>query len=155
MKQQSMVSYTVLYKKLQMKLLTQVKYGLKFIISLTVKVSSEVSKEAPFTNFNLHYNTDRELSLYDDTTINILKLLKILFRMNNNFSNGGGHNVATKEFTNWKLAVKLNRQLEEPLVVASGTLPGWSIHLTKQFPFIFPFETRIFFCNQLHLAILV
>ena len=67
------------------------------------KVSSEVSKEAPFTNFNLHYNTDRELSLYDDTTINILKLLKILFRMNNNFSNGGGHNVATKEFTNWKL----------------------------------------------------
>ena len=71
-----MVSYTVLYKKLQMKLLTQVKYGLKFIISLTVKVSSEVSKEAPFTNFNLHYNTDRELSLYDDTTINILKLLK-------------------------------------------------------------------------------
>lgn len=40
------------------------------------KVSSEVSKEAPFTNFNLHYNTDRELSLYDDTTINILKLIK-------------------------------------------------------------------------------
>ncbi|KAF6071938.1 HECT-domain (ubiquitin-transferase) family protein [Candida albicans] len=86
------------------------------------KVSSEVSKEAPFTNFNLHYNTDRELSLYDDTTINILKLLKILFRMNNNFSNGG--------------------------VVASGTLPGWSIHLTKQFPFIFPFETRIFFLQS-------
>lgn len=112
------------------------------------KVSSEVSKEAPFTNFNLHYNTDRELSLYDDTTINILKLLKILFRMNNNFSNGGGHNVATKEFTNWKLTVKLNRQLEEPLVVASGTLPGWSIHLTKQFPFIFPFETRIFFLQS-------
>ena len=27
--------------------------------------------------------------------------------MNNNFSNGGGHNVATKEFTNWKLAVRV------------------------------------------------
>ena len=44
--------------------------------------------------------------------------------------------------------MKLNRQLEEPLVVASGTLPGWSIHLTKQFPFIFPFETRIFFLQS-------
>lgn len=115
------------------------------------KVSAEVSKESPFTNFNFHYNVDRELSIYDDTTINILKLLKILFRMNNNNNNNSGnglHNVSTKEFTNWKLTVKLNRQLEEPLVVASGTLPGWSIHLTKQFPFIFPFETRIFFLQS-------
>lgn len=66
-------------------------------------MSAEVSKESPFTNFNFHYNVDRELSIYDDTTINILKLLKILFRMNNNNNNNSGnglHNVSTKEFTN-------------------------------------------------------
>ncbi|KAL6454785.1 UFD4 Ubiquitin fusion degradation protein 4 [Candida maltosa Xu316] len=105
------------------------------------KVSSEVSKETPFTNYNLIHN-ERELNIYDVTTIGILKLLKNLYRMNTKGV------IPIKDFTNWKLTVKLNRQLEEPLVVASGTLPGWSIHLTKQFPFIFPLETRIFFLQS-------
>lgn len=106
------------------------------------KISSEVSKENPFTNFALQ-NTDSELNAYDGTTISILKLLNDLYHMN---INTGA--VPNKDFTNWKLTVKLNRQLEEPLVVASGTLPGWSIHLTKRFPFIFPLETRIFFLQS-------
>ncbi|SJM84453.1 related to Ubiquitin fusion degradation protein 4 [Zygosaccharomyces bailii] len=48
-------------------------------------------------------------------------------------------------FVNAKLSAKLSRQLEEPLIVAGGVLPDWSLYLTKNCPFLFPFETRIFF----------
>ncbi|KAI5951077.1 UFD4 [Candida jiufengensis] len=111
------------------------------------KVSSEVNRENSYNNYNFSFN-EHELDVYDKTTINILKLLKVLFKMNVYVGNSGKKNIPVKDFTNWKLTVKLNRQLEEPLVVASGTLPGWSIHLTKQFPFIFPLETRIFFLQS-------
>lgn len=48
-------------------------------------------------------------------------------------------------FINAKLSAKLSRQLEEPLVIASGILPSWSLQLTKDYNFIFPLETRLFF----------
>ncbi|KAG5421105.1 UFD4 [Candida metapsilosis] len=108
------------------------------------KVSNEVSNEDVFNNYNTHVD-DSELTVYDETTIGVLQLLKVLFKMNTFVHDGGKPSVPVKEFINWKLTAKLNRQLEEPLVVASGTLPGWSIHLTKQLPFIFPLATRIFF----------
>lgn len=89
---------------------------------------------------------DNEFEEYDKTTVNILKLLKVLFEMNtfckNNVSNS--NSIPIDKFMNWKLTVKLNRQLEEPLVVASGTLPGWCINIAKQFPFIFPLDARMF-----------
>lgn len=91
-------------------------------------------------------NNVSELDNYDKNTINILKLLKVLFEMNSFVNNNhpNMNNIPNESFMNWKLTVKLNRQLEEPLVVASGTLPGWSINVTKKFPFIFPLDTRIF-----------
>lgn len=48
-------------------------------------------------------------------------------------------------FINPKLSAKLSRQLEEPLIVASGILPTWSLQLTKNYFFLFPLETRLFF----------
>ncbi|QLQ78176.1 hypothetical protein HG537_0A04230 [Torulaspora globosa] len=48
-------------------------------------------------------------------------------------------------FINAKLSAKLSRQLEEPLVIASGILPAWSLQLTKDYNFVFPLETRLFF----------
>ncbi|ODV78242.1 uncharacterized protein CANTADRAFT_90611 [Suhomyces tanzawaensis NRRL Y-17324] len=113
------------------------------------KVSSILSSESKFTNNNLN-SVESEFDIYDHTTLSILKLLKVLFEMNNfvkhNISNG--NLVEDSNFMNWKMTVKLNRQLEEPLVVASGTLPGWCIHTTKNFPFIFPLETRMFFLQS-------
>lgn len=97
-------------------------------------------------SYNFQGN-DNEIENYDQTTINILKLLKILFEINS-FNANNNKVVSDDLFTNYKLTAKLNRQLEEPLVVASGTLPGWSIHITKLFPFIFPLETRIFFLQS-------
>lgn len=53
--------------------------------------------------------------------------------------------VKSDSFINSKLSAKLARQLDEPLVVASGALPDWSLFLTRRFPFLFPFDTRMLF----------
>ncbi|KAL1297833.1 hypothetical protein AAFC00_006361 [Neodothiora populina] len=51
-------------------------------------------------------------------------------------------------FVNTKLTAKLNRQLEEPLIVASNCLPTWSEDLARLYPFLFPFETRHLFLQS-------
>ncbi|KAG5458360.1 MAG: hypothetical protein BJ554DRAFT_1422, partial [Olpidium bornovanus] len=51
--------------------------------------------------------------------------------------------LSPKEFVNAKLTAKLRRQLDEPLIVASNAFPDWCRDLPRQFPFLFPFETRI------------
>lgn len=48
-------------------------------------------------------------------------------------------------FINSKLSAKLSKQLDEPLIIASGALPEWTLHLTREFSFLFPFESRMFF----------
>ncbi|CAR26071.1 hypothetical protein ZYGR_0E00500 [Zygosaccharomyces rouxii] len=55
------------------------------------------------------------------------------------------NNLPNDLFVNAKLSAKISRQLEEPLIVAGGVLPDWSLYLTKNYPFLFPFETRMFF----------
>ncbi|CRJ98957.1 hypothetical protein BN1723_017094, partial [Verticillium longisporum] len=52
------------------------------------------------------------------------------------------------QFVNTKLTAKLNRQLEEPLVVASNCLPSWAEDLATLYPFLFPFETRHLFLQS-------
>lgn len=52
------------------------------------------------------------------------------------------------QFVNTKLTAKLNRQLEEPLIVASNCLPTWSEDLARFYPFLFPFETRHLFLQS-------
>ncbi|UTT90583.1 hypothetical protein NDA17_000706 [Ustilago hordei] len=56
--------------------------------------------------------------------------------------------LAESAFVNNKLTAKLNRQLEEPMIVASGCLPAWSTDLPKHFPFLFPFEARFAFLQS-------
>jgi E3 ubiquitin-protein ligase TRIP12 len=86
-------------------------------------------------------------------TSEILKLMKILHEFNSNFEDiiaESKHSirlqaVSSSEFINTKLSAKLNRQLEEPLIVASQCLPPWSEDLARLYPFLFPFETRHLF----------
>lgn len=52
------------------------------------------------------------------------------------------------QFVNPKLTAKLNRQLEEPLIVASNCLPSWSEDLARFYPFLFPFESRHLFLQS-------
>lgn len=49
------------------------------------------------------------------------------------------------QFVNWKLTSKLKRQLDDPLVVASGLVPLWVYYMATTAPFVFPLETRVLF----------
>ncbi|KAG6008900.1 hypothetical protein E4U21_003712 [Claviceps maximensis] len=91
------------------------------------------------------------------TTASILRLLNILHELNANIedvlsehrNNSISVNIEPlSQFVNTKLTAKLNRQLEEPLIVASSCLPGWSEDLARLYPFLFPFETRHLFLQS-------
>lgn len=53
-----------------------------------------------------------------------------------------------RRFVNPNLTAKLNRQLEDPLVVVSSILPQWTIDIVRLYPFLFPFETRYLFVQS-------
>ncbi|KAK9459226.1 uncharacterized protein V1516DRAFT_629373 [Lipomyces oligophaga] len=86
----------------------------------------------------------------DSSTYSILQLLAILNDMNANCIQGVDSSnenlrlisIPAAQFINSKLTSKLNRQLEELLIVGSGSLPDWTEDLTRHFSFLFPFETR-------------
>lgn len=89
-------------------------------------------------------------------TSSILRLLNILHALNANLDDVLAENRDTvklnaeplSQFVNTKLTAKLNRQLEEPLIVASNCLPSWSEDLARFYPFLFPFETRHLFLQS-------
>ena len=91
------------------------------------------------------------------TTAKILRLLKIFHQVNDNIDamldDDNTESLKFKSepvsiFVNTKLTAKLNRQMEEPLIVASNCLPKWTQDLTRLFPFLFPFETRHLFLQS-------
>ncbi|KAI9369337.1 hypothetical protein BJX61DRAFT_159582 [Aspergillus egyptiacus] len=92
----------------------------------------------------------------DPTSASILRLLRVLHAMNTTLDDILAETkdlIALKpeslaQFINTKLTAKLNRQLEEPLIVASSCLPDWSEDLARSFPFLFPFETRHLFLQS-------
>jgi E3 ubiquitin-protein ligase TRIP12 len=89
-------------------------------------------------------------------TSGILRLLNILHGLNANLDDVLSDNreqiklnvEPLSQFVNTKLTAKLNRQLEEPLIVASNCLPSWSEDLARFYPFLFPFETRHLFLQS-------
>ena len=91
------------------------------------------------------------------TTAFILRLLNILHELNANIEDVLAEDKNStisvnveppSQFVNTKLTAKLNRQLEEPLIVASSCLPSWSEDLARLYPFLFPFETRHLFLQS-------
>ncbi|KAJ5506451.1 hypothetical protein N7453_005408 [Penicillium expansum] len=90
------------------------------------------------------------------TTSSIIRLLRVLHEMNATIDDILTDNKDTAtitseplaQFINTKLTAKINRQLEEPLIVASDCLPSWSEDLARLFSFLFPFETRHLFLQS-------
>ncbi|KAE8132563.1 hypothetical protein BDV38DRAFT_207292 [Aspergillus pseudotamarii] len=116
--------------------------------ALTSSTSESAAKNA---------STEMPPSLSQDTTnASIFQLLRLLHEMNatlDDILTESKELVALKpealaQFINTKLTAKLNRQLEEPLIVASSCLPSWSEDLARLFPFLFPFETRHLFLQS-------
>ena len=114
-------------------------------------VTSPPEPESETTSSNLPDSLDK-----NPVTSAILRLLKILHALNANLDDVLVENQAgvklnaepVAQFVNTKLTAKLNRQLEEPLIVASNCLPKWSEDLARLYPFLFPFETRHLFLQS-------
>ncbi|KAJ3349929.1 Ubiquitin fusion degradation protein 4 [Entophlyctis luteolus] len=51
-------------------------------------------------------------------------------------------------FVNNKITAKLNRQLNEPLIVASSVLPPWCHSISTEFSFFLPFESRVVYLES-------
>ncbi|TPX44865.1 hypothetical protein SeLEV6574_g04240 [Synchytrium endobioticum] len=51
-------------------------------------------------------------------------------------------------FNSSKLTAKLNRQLDEPLIVAARVLPTWCSAVARDFAFLVPFETRLVYLQS-------
>jgi E3 ubiquitin-protein ligase TRIP12 len=80
----------------------------------------------------------------DSTCYQVLQLLKALSPAIAKHP----HGISAQDFINRKLTAKANRQLEEPLIVASSCLPTWIYWLMSETPFLFPFETRYLFIQS-------
>ncbi|KAF9924677.1 Ubiquitin fusion degradation protein 4 [Linnemannia zychae] len=114
-------------------------------ISSTVQSQAREETELTFTAAmpkNLSQNADYAP---------ILGLLRVLHGLNDEWRRFYGaeeqlpsvtQHIDQQEFVNSKISAKVNRQLEEPLIVASSCLPNWTVGLVSGFPFLFPFETR-------------
>ena len=117
----------------------------------------ERSSTSPSPDQTSSQDTDLPPSLdKHPVTSGILRLMSILHDLNNNLEDVlAEHKSILKlsaeplsQFVNTKLTAKLNRQLEEPLIVASQCLPSWSEDLSRLYPFLFPFETRHLFLQS-------
>jgi len=110
---------------------------------------------SPSDSSNVDFTTFPPSLAKNPITAEILQLLRILHELNSELdevADAPGVGKVTAEpltrFINSKLTAKLNRQLEEPLIVASSCLPGWSEDLARLYPFLFPFETRHLFLQS-------
>ena len=50
--------------------------------------------------------------------------------------------IHSAEFVNSKLTAKVNRQLQDPIIIMTSNLPVWLRDIASNCPFLFPFETR-------------
>ena len=122
---------------------------------ISTSSSSDIIDEiCPFLTFN-----KSSLDVDLDTT-NILRLLGVLNELNVKAHEifewidkticdlGTLSFVSSRLFVNSKITAKMNRQLDEPLIVASHVLPTWCKYLSYEFPFILPYESRLIYLQS-------
>ncbi|KAF4913168.1 putative ubiquitin fusion degradation protein [Colletotrichum fructicola] len=122
---------------------------------------AETLSFSPNTEANAEENGDGNVPASlakHPSTASILRLLNILHDLNANIEDVVVENSEKdavrlnieplSQFVNTKLTAKLNRQLEEPLIVASNCIPSWAEDLARLYPFLFPFETRHLFLQS-------
>lgn len=85
-----------------------------------------------------------------DSSIEIIVLLRAIFGINRHWSWFYRNCISfvthpalpSSEFINSKLAAKVTRQLQDPLVIMTGNLPSWLPQLAYSCPFLIPFDSR-------------
>lgn len=82
-----------------------------------------------------------------DPSLDVLCLLRALHALNRHwgwiYPNTYYHSIVNQnEFVNSKLTAKVNRQLQDPIIIMTSNLPAWLKEVASVCPFLFPFETR-------------
>ncbi|XP_046911812.2 E3 ubiquitin-protein ligase TRIP12 [Dermatophagoides farinae] len=107
------------------------------------RITKNVSPLEPYIRNNITINVNA-----NDQSVEVIALLRVLYGINRywghlyKFSHIYNPAIPLKEFTNNKLTVKANRQLQDPVVIMTGGLPNWLSELAYACPFMFPFEIR-------------
>jgi E3 ubiquitin-protein ligase TRIP12 len=91
----------------------------------------------------------------NDLSLNAISLLRILHGLNISWYDlYTGTNamfnhqqttlplISKQEFYSTKLTAKINRQLQDPVVIMMGQIPSWITEMGRSCSFLFPFETR-------------
>ncbi|XP_038107081.1 E3 ubiquitin-protein ligase Ufd4 isoform X3 [Culex quinquefasciatus] len=91
------------------------------------------------------------------TVEDVLQLLGQLNSINQSLASSPSNNDKNLEsisnvlipdtFMSKKITNKLQQQIQDPLVLASGSLPKWCEDFNQSCPFLFPFETRQLYFN--------
>ena len=117
-------------------------YTLKFSIDEGL-IPTETNKSADIQHVPDEMNGNLQ------PVLNILRLLYSIVEEQSLADFFAGYlRPLSAEFVNAKLTAKLNRQLEESLVIASDCLPDWATSLTRSHGFLFPFESRFNFLQS-------
>lgn len=83
-----------------------------------------------------------------DPSLDVLCLLRVVQALNRYWgslylSTNYYHPIINPhEFINSKLTAKVNRQLQDPIIIMTSNLPTWLKEVASVCPFLFPFETR-------------
>lgn len=82
-----------------------------------------------------------------DPSLEVLCLLRVLHALNRYWytlyqSTRNKPILPVTDFVNMKLTAKVNRQLQDPIVIMTSSLPSWLKDIGCVCPFLFPFETR-------------
>ena len=123
---------------------------------------SLIYRESPNTNENdfneslsenkeemFSSNNNQFVDVYSCNVVQVLKLLTILRKLIQDSRDekmlplvNSDLNETKKGFISEKINNKLIQQLQDPLVLASRSLPDWCRGLLHSYKFLFPFETR-------------
>lgn len=121
-------------------------YPVTFERVYVTKDDEEKEQQASTTTSRTKEGCERPSVLTDESVCTrALQLLRVLMDLARPLTYC---TLPLQDFVNRKVAAKMNRQLEEPLIVASSCLPRWTYWLMLKVPFLFPFETRYLFIQS-------
>ncbi|XP_073986001.1 ubiquitin fusion-degradation 4-like isoform X6 [Rhodnius prolixus] len=136
-------TYTIVYREVHDDYMSE-KEGGDRTPTVCSKHRSWLSPVSPSTPTPTPTHTSSSCTV--DQVLDLLKHLYVLTQQYDEHPHYYDENeivsMTREDMHSKKLTNKLLQQLQDPLVLSAGALPSWCEHLSQEFPFLFPFETR-------------
>ncbi|XP_050406417.1 E3 ubiquitin-protein ligase HECTD1 isoform X3 [Patella vulgata] len=136
-------TYTIVYRELK-------EDGEKDSETQSIRSSQSMEKYVNWRNALGDRDAARSMDQSTCSVEHVLQLLQRLYAIAQEQTtpskrNDGSDvllNIPIDEFISKKITNKVVQQIQDPLVLASHSLPEWCEHLTRWCPMVFPFDTR-------------